>query len=100
MASDNQSITMNTNEILGDNDDTRFFTEVHLLASKLVPVVTITQLGGSRANRHHTPNPQRMPHNQHKMRTLDVTSNVLVTFCELPRGIGARTPHNHIGVSH
>ena len=55
MASDNQSITI---KILGDNDDTRFFTEVHLLAGKLVPVVVIHSLRGSRANRHHTPNPQ------------------------------------------
>ena len=45
-------------EILGDNDDTRFFTEVHLLAGKLVPIVAIHSLGGSRANRHHMPNPQ------------------------------------------
>ena len=36
----------------------RFFNEVHLLAGKLVPVVAIHLLGGSRANRHHTPNPQ------------------------------------------
>jgi hypothetical protein len=49
---------MNTNEILIDNDDIRFFIEVHLLASKLVPVVVIHSLGGSRANMHHTPNPQ------------------------------------------
>ena len=41
-----------------DNDDTRFFTEVHLLAGKLVLVVTIHSLEGSRANWHHTPNPQ------------------------------------------
>ena len=34
-----------------------FFIEVHLLAGKLVPVVSIHPLGGSRANRHHTPNP-------------------------------------------
>ena len=58
MARDNQSITMNTNEILEDNDETRFFTEVHLLAGKLVPVVAIHSLGGSRTNRHHMPNPQ------------------------------------------
>ena len=44
-------------EILGQ-DDTRFFTKVHLLASKLVLVVAIHSLGGSRANWHHTPNPQ------------------------------------------
>jgi hypothetical protein len=29
-----------------------------LLADKLVSVVAIHPLGGSRANRHHTPNPQ------------------------------------------
>ena len=46
-----------TNEVLGQ-DDTRFFTEVHLLAGKLVLVVAIHSLEGSRANRHHTPNPQ------------------------------------------
>ena len=39
-------------------DDTRFFTEVHLLIGKLVLVVVIHSLGGSRANWHHTPNPQ------------------------------------------
>jgi hypothetical protein len=37
-------------EILGDNDDIRFFTEVHLLAGKLVPAVAIHSLGGSRSN--------------------------------------------------
>ena len=31
---------------------------VHLLVGKLVLVVEIHSLGGSRANRHHTPNPQ------------------------------------------
>jgi hypothetical protein len=35
-----------------------FFSEVHLLASKLVPVVTIHPLRGSHGNRHHMPNPQ------------------------------------------
>ena len=40
---------MNTNEILEDNDDTRFFIEAHLLASKLVPIVVIHSLGGSHA---------------------------------------------------
>jgi hypothetical protein len=45
--------TINHNEyqeILRDNDDTRFFTEVHLLTGMLVPVVAIHSLGGSRAN--------------------------------------------------
>jgi hypothetical protein len=46
-----------TNEILGQ-DDIKFFTEVHLFASKLVLVVAIHSLEGSRANWHHTPNPQ------------------------------------------
>ena len=56
MASDQ---LMNTKEYQGDNDDTiNFSFEVHLLAGKLVPVVVIHSLGGSRANRHHTPNPQ------------------------------------------
>ena len=40
------------------NDDTRFLSEVHLLAGKQVLVVAIHPLGGSRANWHHTPNPQ------------------------------------------
>ena len=41
-----------------EQDDTRFFTEVHLLAGKLVLVVAIHPLGGSHANWHHTANPQ------------------------------------------
>jgi hypothetical protein len=49
---------MNTKEILGDKMTQDFSSEVHLLASKLVPVMAIHSLGGSRANRHHTPNPQ------------------------------------------
>jgi hypothetical protein len=77
---------MNTNEILVNNDDIRFFIEVHLLASKLVPVVVIHSLGGSRANRHHTPNLQSVPHNQHKMRITQATSNPLVYLLALHRG--------------
>jgi hypothetical protein len=53
-------ITINhkiTNEIL-EQDDIRFFTEVHLLSGKLVLVVVIHSLGGSHANWHHTPSPQ------------------------------------------
>ena len=57
MSRDDQSITMNTKKP-SRQDDTRFFTEVHLLADKLVPVVAIHSLGGSRANWHHMPNPQ------------------------------------------
>jgi hypothetical protein len=36
-----------------DNVTQDFFTEVHLLAGKLVLVVAIHSLGGSRANWHH-----------------------------------------------
>ena len=46
-----------TNEILRQGD-ARFFIEVHLLAGKLVLVVAIHSLEGSRAKWHHTPNPQ------------------------------------------
>ena len=35
-----------------------FSSKVHLLVGKLVLVVAIHSLGGSRANWHHTPNPQ------------------------------------------
>ena len=49
VAKDNQSITMNTNEILGDKMTQLFFTEVHLLAGKLDLVVAIHSLGGSHA---------------------------------------------------
>jgi hypothetical protein len=45
----------NTTETM---DDIRFFSEVHLLAGKLVPVVVTHSLGGSRANWHHMSNPQ------------------------------------------
>jgi hypothetical protein len=54
----NQSITRQPMKS-SDKDDTMiFFTEIHLLASMLVLDVAIHSLGGSRANWHHTPNPQ------------------------------------------
>ena len=50
----NESITrMNTNEDQSPQNQMmtqRFFTEVHLFAGKLVLVVAIHSLGGSRAN--------------------------------------------------
>ena len=54
MASDQ---SMNTKET---NDDTMIFPPRFTcsLAGKVVPIVAIHSLGGSRANRHHTPNPQ------------------------------------------
>ena len=54
----NHNISMNTKEILGDKMTQDFFSEVHLLAGKLVPVVAIHPLWGLCANRHHTPNLQ------------------------------------------
>jgi hypothetical protein len=52
------TINQYINENLGDKMTQDFFSEVHLLSGKLVPVVAIHPLGDSRANRHHTPNPQ------------------------------------------
>ena len=49
---------MNTKEILENKMTQDFSSEVYLLAGKLVPVVAIPSLRKSRANRHHTPNPQ------------------------------------------
>jgi hypothetical protein len=86
MASDNQSITVNTNEILGDNDDTRLFTEVHLLASKLVPIVVTHSLGASCAYRHHMPNPQSGTVQPHKIRITQAMSNPLEYLLALRRG--------------
>jgi hypothetical protein len=49
-------------EYKGDNDNTiNFSSEVHLLARKLIPIVAIHSLGGSCANRHHTPNVAEPP---------------------------------------
>ena len=56
MASDQ---SMKIKEYQGENDDTiNFSSKVHLLARKLVPVVAIYSLGGSRGNMHHMPNLQ------------------------------------------
>ena len=52
------TINQYINENFGDKMTQDFFFEVHLLDGKLVPVVVIHPLGGSRSNRHHTPNPQ------------------------------------------
>jgi hypothetical protein len=49
---------MKSNEFLRDKMTQYFSYEVHLLADKLALVVAIHPLEGSRANRHHMPNPQ------------------------------------------
>ena len=53
---------MNNNEDQSSRNqmmNTMIFTNVHLLAGKLVLVVVIHSLEGSRTNWHHTPNPQQ-----------------------------------------
>ena len=50
---------MKTNHLEINDEHNDFFTEVHLLAGKLVLVVAIHSLRGSRANWLHTPNPQK-----------------------------------------
>ena len=49
---------MKTNHLGINMMNTMIFTEVHLLAGKLVLVVVIHSLGDSRANWLHMPNPQ------------------------------------------
>ena len=49
---------MKTNHLRIIDEHNDFFTEVHLLAGKLVLVVVIHSLRGSSANWQHTPNPQ------------------------------------------
>jgi hypothetical protein len=82
MARDDQSITT---EILEDNDDIRFFNEVHLLANKLIPVVAIHSLRGLRANRHHTPNPQSSAAQPTQDEDPQATSNPLEYILALRR---------------
>ena len=60
------------------NQLTRDFSlKVHLRAGKLVPVITIHPLEGSRANRHHTPNPQPGAAQPTQDRDPQATSNPL-----------------------
>jgi hypothetical protein len=54
---------MKSNEFLGDKMAQYFSSKVHLLDGKLVSIVAIHPLGGSRANSHHTPNRNRVLHN-------------------------------------
>ena len=54
-----------------------FSPEVHLLAGKLVPVVTTHSLEGSRAYRHHTPNPHLGAAQPTQDEGTQVTSNPL-----------------------
>ena len=84
---------MNTKKS-SNNDDIRFFTKVHLLAGKLVLVVAIHPLGGSRANRHHKPNPQPGAAQSTHNGDPQATSNPLEYLLVLHRG-KIKNPHNH-----
>ena len=65
--------------------NTLIFSEVHLLVDKLLLVVAIHSLGGSRAKiTRQTLN--RVPHNQHKMRITQAMSNPLEYLLTLRRG--------------
>ena len=86
---------MNTKEYQGDNDDTiNFSSKVHLLAGKLVPIVVIHSLGGSRANRHHTPNLQPGAAQPTQDEDPQATHNPLELPFVISHGEGTRTPHN------
>jgi len=83
MARDIQSITM---RILETMMTQRFIPEVHLLAGKLVHVVAIHPLKGSRANRHHVPNPLSGAAQPTQNRDPQATSNPLELPLTLRRG--------------
>jgi hypothetical protein len=70
-----------------------FFSEVYLLVGKLVSVVAIHPLGGLRANRHHTPNPQ--PGATQPTQDGDHTSHTQSTIVPFgsPSGKRSRTPY-------
>jgi hypothetical protein len=71
------------------------FTEVHLLAGKLVHVVVIHPRGGSRANWHHTPNQQLGAAQPTQDGDPQATHNPLEMPFVIFHGEGSRTPHNH-----
>jgi hypothetical protein len=56
-----------------------------LLAGKLIPVVVIHSLGGSRANIHHTPNPQPGATQPTQDENPQATSNLLEYLLVLHR---------------
>jgi hypothetical protein len=72
-----------------------FSSEVYLFIGKLVSVVMIHSLGGSRANRHHMPNPQPGAAQPTQDEDPQATSNPLELPFVISYGEGTRTPHNH-----
>ena len=67
-------------------DDTMIYPVVLLLASNLVHIVTTYSLGGSRANRHHTPSPTLGPHKTNTNEDPQATSNPLELPFVISRG--------------
>ena len=91
VARDIQSITRNPK----DNDDTMIFPpRFTCLSTSYVPVVAIHPLGGSRANRHHRPNPQLGAAQPTQDGDQQATSNPLKMPFMISHGEGSRTPHN------
>ena len=79
---------MNTKEYQGDNDNTiNFSSEVHLLASMLVPIVAIHSLEGSHTNRHYTLNTQPGAAQPIQDEDPQATSNPLELPLALRRGM-------------
>ena len=64
------------------------------LPASYIPVVAIHPLGGSRANRHHTPNPQPGAAQPTQDGDPHATSNLLELPFVISHGEGTRTPHN------
>ena len=65
-----------------------------MIAGKLVPVVAIHSLGGSRANRHHMPNSQPGAAQPTQDEDPQATRNPLELPFVISHGEGTRTPHN------
>ena len=65
--------------------NTMIFTEVHLLAGKLVLIVAFTHLEVHALIDFTCQTLNRVPHNQHKMRITQATSNPLEYFLALRR---------------
>jgi hypothetical protein len=71
-----------------------------LLADKLVSIVAIHPLVGSRANRLHMPNPQLGVAQATQDRDPQATSNPLELSFVISHGEGRRTPQNPSGDGH
>jgi hypothetical protein len=71
------------------------FTEVHLLAGKLVLIVAIHPLIGSHANWHHTPNLQSGAAQPTQDGDQQAMHNSLEMTFMISHREGSRTLHNH-----